>query len=477
MKRARPHDSHDPLRLALSHREKARALSQAGQEAHQKGRIDGPRFRTLQEFYANHYRRAEEKLRYLRGEHARRAEKIRAEIQETARMQMELGDRVNEREMTIDRANTLSRQYGVRLAELRAAYAEEQRRAQIDNVDELGGLIDLPLDQYDAEPAVEAPAPVAVGTSWVRIVATALALLASLSVFLPWQARPGEARTLGGVLGAWLEGRAVGSPGAVATALLVVYLAAPLVAAVFAWLESPRRGGRGMATAGVAVAVLALLGIAAAAAVTDDRPGAGLAAVRIGAPAYLVAGIALAVLGIRRTRRADEPAEGRSHRGGMAVAALAVVALGVWVFYGLRFSESSVTVEIGAPDADTGVVEALVANAGPSTVRVYLPWPEGTPESPLVESRRDAVGALVYLREAGVDEFRAYPASEPAWEMRGALGTDETALEMPAGESRVVRFHPQRLRSEGIEPEMARVVFTDGRGRELGSFQVLIPAP
>ncbi|MDX9972614.1 MAG: hypothetical protein RBU21_06485 [FCB group bacterium] len=464
--------SESALRLALSYRDKARILSREAGEAFAAGRIQEAEHARLQEFYARHAQHAEDRIARLQQEHQRRADGLHESIQSTARRQAELADLASARDIAPHKANRLNRRYTQTIEEERARYRHEQQLASVQDVAEVGGFIDRPLDNYRAgsrERGITLP-----GVD--RLVATAVSVLASLSVFLPWLSIAGDTRPLSGIPALLGFEERVGSGSVVA--LLVVFLVCPLVAAAFAWLENPRRSASGMITTGLAMLAITALALLGAGMLGDDRALLPelIRGLRLGAFLYVVAAVQLMLLGMRRARAGDP----RTQRGGVLIAftgiivAVAVLAIAFYLNTGgeqatLRFSFSE-------PDPATGTVRIFVRNDGNVPANVYAPWPEGRGESISAAERSRTFGFDLYVRETDAATFRLYPSSQDCWRQNGqslAVGTPVQVLQDTETQFELLPF---AARQGGVNPQAVRITATNGNGKASVSFEATVPA-
>jgi hypothetical protein len=463
--------SEQALRLALSYLEKAQTLTRECEEAHKAGRIQEPEYRSLCEFYARHLEHAQERVDRLRREHRRRAESLHDSIQDAARRQAELADLAAARDIRPHKANKLNRRYTQQIAELRREFQEHSRLASIQDLRELGGAIDVPIDRYAAVTSRRKITLPGID----RLEATAVAVLGSLAVFLPWLSLDGNPRPFEGVpalLG--FEAR-IGS-GAV-MAVFILFLVLPLAGALFTWMENPRRSGSGMVTVGLSMLAATAVALLVAGVLTTGQVLITdlLRGTRLGAPLYVIAGIEMVLLGIRRARSADATARRGSATVAVTGVIIALAVLGIAFHLATSTGEPHLRFGFSQPDPGTGAIGIVATNDGTASATLYVPWPEGGAESAAVDRIGKAYGLQLYVQERPDAPYRLYPASQDCWLREGRPLTGAGPVEILPNADVAIVLTPFAARQGGIDPHGVRVVATDRQGKTVSTYETALP--
>lgn len=135
--------------LALSHREKARALMAEADHAAANGTLDPERYAALRDFYTTHLQHAESRLAQLQDRERRKLSSLQHQLRATINDQARLVDRAVAGKITAEKANALNRQYQDEIANLENAIDATESLLNATHSSELGGVIDLPLEEYN----------------------------------------------------------------------------------------------------------------------------------------------------------------------------------------------------------------------------------------------------------------------------------------------------------------------------------------
>lgn len=138
--------------LALSHREKTRALMAEADRSAADGVLDAERHAALRDFYTKHLHAAESRLNQLQDRERRKLSSLEHQLRATINNRARLVDRAVAGKVTAQKANTLNRQYEDEIGNLENAIDATQSLLNATHSAELGGLIDLPLEEYAAAP-------------------------------------------------------------------------------------------------------------------------------------------------------------------------------------------------------------------------------------------------------------------------------------------------------------------------------------
>ncbi len=136
--------------LALSHREKARGLIAEADQAAASGVIQPERHATLRDFYAKHLADAESRIARLQDRERRKLGSLEHQLRATINDQARLVDRAVAGKVTPEKANSLNRQYQAEIVKLESAIEAAESLLNATQSAELGGFVDLPLEDYDA---------------------------------------------------------------------------------------------------------------------------------------------------------------------------------------------------------------------------------------------------------------------------------------------------------------------------------------
>lgn len=449
------------LQLAYSQMEKAKALSDECARARQAGRIDERRYKTLQEFYLRHIRRAQEKVDFLRQEHRQRADALRKELQDTARRQAELDEKVQAGEMSATRAGRVNEELMGRIAELRERFLVEDRLANVESAADVGGIVDMPLEAYTNPATIEGLGQLSVD----RLAGTAVPVLAALAVFLPWRALDGVEVTLAGACAMLQEKVNLSSMG-MARWLVVGAVVLPLVGAACVWLEHRRRAGVGLMLVG-ALMMLLTVGVMGGTGGLLDISG-----YRSGSIGYILAGVVLVGMGAA-TRRSAASVPWSKRRGLVALAAaVAAIGVAVWFLLGMSAAGPGLRIAFDPFNYETRTLGISLVNGSGQPVSFYAPWPQGSPGGPLVDNPRSSFGANVYIREVETSTYRLFPESHECWRYSTWRTASASPLELAPNAVGRLEFDLSRIDALDIRPSSVRLVFTNSRGTVLAETEL-----
>jgi hypothetical protein len=143
--------------LALSHREKARAMMAEAEQAQAAGRLDAARYTALRDFYAKHLQDAESHLARLQEQERRRLDSLEHQLRATINEQARLVDRAMAGEVAPAKANELNRGFQHEIAALEGRIEASRQVLSATHAADLGPFVDRPLDDYAAPASQIAP--------------------------------------------------------------------------------------------------------------------------------------------------------------------------------------------------------------------------------------------------------------------------------------------------------------------------------
>lgn len=462
------------LRLALSRREKALSLAQESKEALTAGHIDKARHDMLQAFYSGHLQSAENRLRDLRQEHAKRIAELDTVLEELQTRQKEVQEGAASGLVRVSEVNRRHRKLAKRIGELKEEAAFERRLVEADSPDAVGGFIDMPLDDY----AAEAPSGPAAYSTEEWLFTCVLSLLMPFALLLPWVIVLGVSWRLSD-LPAFLEMVGLEEVPETARFVWAVYALLPLVGLPFALWRNLQKSGAwlivvGAACTGAVVTPLAAIGINPNIEASID-PIQLFAGLRIGSLSYLGGAVLMMLLGARRIRLSKGPLKS-SWKG---VVVLVVSATVLLLLAGALFSTAPghawIAMEAGPAREAGRSVRLHFENTGTHTATVHLPWPENRAAVIEAGQEKRLFGVTVWVRERGERDFHMYPHSDVCWDFGSVPAPENNGFQLEHGVSVQAQFHLGRLETEGIDALQVRFRLTRGDGHLLQSLDVDVP--
>lgn len=115
-----------------------------------EGTLDAERYAALRDFYTNHLQNAETRLAQLQDRERRKLASLEHQLRATINDRARLVDRAVAGKVTAEKANALNRQYQDEIANLENAIDATESLLNATHTSELGGVIDLPLEEYNA---------------------------------------------------------------------------------------------------------------------------------------------------------------------------------------------------------------------------------------------------------------------------------------------------------------------------------------
>jgi hypothetical protein len=459
-------DISSSLRLALSHREKTQGLLAQYAAAFDALKIDAARYKTMQRRLHAHLAKAETAIQSIRADERQHLVQLEEQVRDRRAQQAGLSEKLLKGKISTTRANKQNRKISTALDALLTQIAACNTLLTAESSQDLGGLIDLPMEDYiDAGNAKTSSE----NTRITTIVVLVAALIAAISVFLPWfrieaignvsMFGSGAIYTeLGIASAAWSNSQFI-------VALLMLSLAA--AGAGMTAVSSAHRFGWGLIVVGTSLlfaAVFPAVLLAYHLRLTDVTLLSVLTWLRIGAYLYAAGGIAMVIVGSRRLRM-TEGAVRTTPRGvaTLAAAAVIVVLLAGWLLSGVPPVES---VEFSARRTDprSGNVQVRCENLGKEAIDIYLPWPGGQPDGIPLANPALAYGVSVYVRGQGSDAFRLYPNGESAWNHLTLLKQEDGAISLGPRRSANVVFNLRSIGLSGEAPAAIRLAYSNGRG-------------
>ncbi|MBI5094469.1 MAG: hypothetical protein HZB26_18785 [Candidatus Hydrogenedentes bacterium] len=455
------------LRAALSHRDKAKLSIQECAQALASGAINKARHDSLYEFYSGHLRAAEQEVATARAEQRRHLDTLQSKLSAALDSQFGISERATSGILSATKANARNRELAADIERYRAAITECASLISANSAAELGGFIDLPLDQY-ARPTLGEPAPV----SRFQIAATYLLPVVMLfSAFLPWLKLGNDVRALLDIVP--LLSSAGAAPDAPSDLLRFVWLPfvlIPLLAYPISLLRDHQNAGWGLILTGLG-AVSAVLVPLGALSVNPGNPVSiveFIVGLQFGAFAYLVSGAALALLGAFRLRLRSMPGE-QTNRGVLLLAAsglLILLAGGVVLLFTPK--PSAVVFEARPPDPATGQIVFSCNNRAPAPIELYVPWPEQGNRG--MTGLQATYGVSVYVQLDNSSEFKLFPLSQDYWVRRGIPFPENRALRVDPQHTLDLALDTRRLQDTTPAVQRIRLVVARADGRTAYSF-------
>lgn len=454
-------DPNLPLRLALSHRAKAReGLAQCKRDV-DAGILEKAAY-DLQIIELEHeLARAEATVRKLRD--AERASMVRLEsnLRLLREEQEDLPEAVRRGVISASGANDANRSLRRRIAVLEEGIGAAKTRLTAEHPEELGGRVELPFEKYQGEvPYVPRPVGAA---EWA--IALVLSVVAAASLFLPWiHVENGDYSLVG-------LSRASGEIGSGLGAFRLLWL--PLALLPFASLPIValrRKGlvGWGLLVLGVLVAAAGLLPgpLVNRGSLFGLTPGELGRLFRLGSLLYCAAGLAFIVMGGLRVGNARIALRKRLAAGLLFGGIMAAAVLGVMGLIYLSGGGSQVSFEasLALPGQDT--IRVVCRCTGAQSADVYTSWSNRKTSTGSVHE----AGMDVYVRERGQTAFRLVPNTEAAWTTAGTQGEGEGSFRVLPGSTLELTLDLRRLTALGTDAEAVRLEFYD-RARVLEPFE------
>jgi hypothetical protein len=463
-----------PFRLALSHREKVRALTAHCDRDLADGTIDQARCDALRGFYTGQAALAEAAVARLRDKQRKAVADLERQLMELQMDQARLARSVAEKKRTPEQANEANRELMHRAQAINGEIAERRGLIDATATEDLGGFIDLPLDRYTRQSGPPTP-PLPTAD---RILAFTIPFVACASVFLPWLAIGERAATLlhiGDLLASPEAGQA--APGVLFRFLWVLLVFLPLAALPIAASRNRHGAGWGLLALGIALmagAAAPALGVArhAPELKTLDQL---IGALRAGTAGYGGTGVVLIILGARRLISPDASLRTRLRGALILATAIAVMFIVGRLVLSLVPSGASAEFKVRLTDPDRGVVLVTGHNNGQRPLTVRVPWPE---QGPTDAERRDAAhsyGIQVYVREQGRDTFQLLPFTVDAWRSRGAKIWENETVTAGAGMSRQLEMDARVLKKNARDAEAFRIDVTRADGTVVATFDAPFP--
>lgn len=457
------------FRLALSHREKARALRDQADRARDEGAVDEAHYAAVNRLYSEQQALAESAVARLRGEQRGRIEDLEAQIRELELDQARLLRRAAAREIKPERANEGNQRLARRAQELNDEIAERRRLIEADSPEAVGGFLDLPLNEYLRPSGEKPPKPTPVDL----ILAFLLPLAASLATFLPWIAYEGRTFSLLHLDKLYLEFQS-SLPAGLIPKLWIAYVLVPLLAFPLAAVRHPRRVGWGLMTVG---SLMMFSGLLQPMLTVVGYPQAPtllelLATIRMGAVVYCGGGLALLILGVRRFRPAAVPLRTSLWRAARLSAAIAAVLVACIVVFAFMPKGVAMRLTADAPDPATGTVWITCTNTGGVPVTILVPRPEEGVSRNSGLTPNATYGFIVEVREKGRTSFQLFPATEGLWRSQGMpfQGAGRTTVE--PGSRAAIGFQAPRIKERGADPEAVRIIVMHGRDERVFTYDV-----
>ncbi|MBN2310030.1 MAG: hypothetical protein JXR94_13740 [Candidatus Hydrogenedentes bacterium] len=464
-------ESKRALRLALSHRQKARVLQEQCERAGAEGSMPLSRQSALRRLYTEQLALAESTIARLREAQRQQIADLSRGIRKAQIEEARLSKQASSGEIAPAKANEIHRRLVREADALEARIAECRAVIAADAPEELGGFIDLPMEGY-LKPGTARPARPA---GRAKVLATLFSIAIALTVFVPWvsyESRPYSLYRLGAVLTQEGIGPDLAPP--VVGRVWVLYMLLPLVAVPFA----VRRGRRGTGWGLVLVGALIVAGglappliVGAADASAPESLGGMLGAFRIGALAYCAGGLAFIIAGARRFSPRFTSLRA-STQGALAFGA-AVAAILVLSVLILAVAPGRIALQFDAElDASGETVRIRCTNRGHKEVGLCVPWPEeGQAPGQWPGGRRSVYGLEVHVRERGKDAFQLFPSTEGLWAAQGVPIRGSGRVAILGGATREIVFDLQGVAAAGADAEAIRLVLVRGDGRAVDSFE------
>jgi hypothetical protein len=437
-----------------------------------EGRITQQRFAALREFYNNHDKQAHVSL-----ETARQAIQVaaRERAKQVAALEgerLQLSEAVGLGALNRTEANKESQRLTRQLQVLSEESTQLGQSLVIDDVETLGGFLDLSLEEYHQETPA---APRGQALPFFLLIYGA-PLLAALCVFVPWLRVGSVAESLVTVY-ALFDLHSIDPPLPIGSmrSLWYVFFIIPLLALPAAATSHQRRAARGLIAVGFAAVGCALVALVLL-VLTVDHPAFGITrvvgSVGRGFIGYLIGGLAIVLIGRERLHRADSQRPVARAFVGPAIATLLMIVMLTTRSFAPPLPPQ-VSLAAMMDNQVFGLVRILCRNEGVAPVSVHVPW-SSSARSASATSDSMAIGFDVLVKERGDDIFRSLPQSELCWSTGGLpVLTEENDLAPRL--SLAFEFDARRLRSLGIDAEALRITMTSKGGEEIGVYEAPLP--
>lgn len=465
-----------PLRLALSHREKANALLAETEAAFSRGLVDQTQLNAQRERYLHEQIAANTEIARYRKLAEAHGETLRAELRACRHEQAHLPDRVSAGKLLPEQANDRNRVLAQRIEMLREELRNIETAVTAESPKDLGGFVDLPFDGYQQQIlSLTSAAPKGTGGDaqlgpkrWELIAAIAVAAVCSISIFLPWVVYRGVSVSL---LHTGLD-FGPGEANHLARLAWVAYVIVPWLAVVFLLrVSGPARGWSVLGT-GILLLAAALVPVVLAGA---DRVHAEdirqlFSALHVGPVVYAIAALLLIVIG---SLRVSPWGDSLAHAATVSLSLVGVVAVIAGLFaLVLFFGPEPGSVRFEATMRETGdAMRVICRNRGRDTIRVAVPWPEDGAEA--IESLGDGplYGIRVEIRETGADDFCVLPYSQQPWSRPRIPFLEGPAVEVRPGIDQELILDLRQISVVGADAEAVRLVFIRPGGSEADRFE------
>ncbi len=114
-------------------------------------------------------------------------------------------------------------------------------------------------------------------------------------------------------------------------------------------------------------------------------------------------------------------------------------------------------------------------NTGNSTIRVYVPWPDGNVNAETAPKlKRVSFGVLLYVREKGKTQFQLLPETPDIWSVGGNPHTTRSPIAVRSGKNLNITLDTLTLRKSGLKVDAVKLEFTRYGGRKVGGTQEII---
>ena len=143
-----PEDATYRLRVALSYQHHAGTLLTNARSAFENSALDSERFESLRGFYEGHLARASRLLDSLRAAEKRRLIGIEWELNQERNRKSQLSQRAARGRVPALDANEQSREHGRKIQDLAKIVGAARRNLAAESAGDLGGYVELPLDEY-----------------------------------------------------------------------------------------------------------------------------------------------------------------------------------------------------------------------------------------------------------------------------------------------------------------------------------------
>lgn len=147
------------LRVALSYQQHAGTLLANARSAFENSALDSERFDSLRGFYEGHLTRASRLLDSLRAAEMRRLTGIERELNQERDRKLQLSERAARGKVSAMDANEKSREHEQRIQELAKVAGAARRALAAEAPTDLGGYVELPLDEYAKRLSLKAARP------------------------------------------------------------------------------------------------------------------------------------------------------------------------------------------------------------------------------------------------------------------------------------------------------------------------------